>query len=95
MDEIIYRTEKRIDIKTAPKLDADLKAYAAEGHYDLVIDMSETSYISSVGLRALLSMQKEVNRHHGQMLIRNVSEAVRDVFDVTGFSGLLTIEEVG
>ncbi|MCR5118456.1 MAG: STAS domain-containing protein [Lachnospiraceae bacterium] len=93
MSETIYKTEKRIDIKTAPKLEAELKAFAEAGNYDLVIDMEETTYISSVGLRALLSMQKEVNKHSGTMLIRNVSEAVRDVFDVTGFSGLLTIEE--
>ncbi len=93
MSETIYKTDRRIDIKTAPKLDADLKAFAEAGTFDLVIDMKETTYISSVGLRALLSMQKEVNRNNGTMLIRNVSEAVRDVFDVTGFSGLLTIEE--
>lgn len=92
-EENVYKAEKRIDIKTAPKFSEDLKAFADKGIYDLVVDMAETVYISSVGLRALLTMQKEVNKHGGVMLIRNVSETVRSVFDVTGFSGLLTLED--
>jgi len=58
-----------------------------------VIDMTETEYISSVGLRAFLSMQKKVNANNGKMLIRNVQDGVREVFDITGFSGLLTVEK--
>ncbi|MCR4938409.1 MAG: STAS domain-containing protein [Lachnospiraceae bacterium] len=92
-ESVIYKTEKRIDIKTAPKLSADLKQLADEGKYDVVIDMSETSYISSVGLRALLTMQKAVNANNGSMLIRGACDSVREIFDVTGFSGFLNLEE--
>ena len=55
--------------------------------------MSETGYISSVGLRALLAMQKKVNAAGGLMLIRGANEQVREIFDVTGFSGFLTLED--
>ena len=92
-ESVIYKTEKRIDIKTAPKLSSDLKQLADEGKYDVVIDMSETTYISSVGLRALLTMQKAVNANNGSMLIRGACDSVREIFDVTGFSGFLNLEE--
>ncbi|MCR5637378.1 MAG: STAS domain-containing protein [Lachnospiraceae bacterium] len=93
MEEIVYKTEKRIDTKTAPKFAEALENFAAEGKFNLVIDMTETEYISSVGLRAFLSMQKKVNANNGKMLIRNVQDGVREVFDITGFSGLLTVEK--
>lgn len=92
-EQTIYKTEKKIDTRTAPKLAADLEALAAEGKFDLVIDMSETAYISSVGLRALLTMQKKVNANGGMMLIRGANQQVREIFDVTGFSGFLTLED--
>ncbi|MBR3516768.1 MAG: STAS domain-containing protein [Lachnospiraceae bacterium] len=92
-EQTIYKTEKKIDTRTAPKLAADLEALAAEGKFDLVIDMSETGYISSVGLRALLTMQKKVNANGGMMLIRGANQQVREIFDVTGFSGFLTLED--
>ncbi len=93
MEEIVYRTEKRIDTKTAPHFAKDLEDFAAQGKFDIVIDMSETEYISSVGLRAFLSMQKKVNANNGKMIIKNVQDGVREVFDITGFSGLLTVEK--
>ncbi len=92
-EQTIYKTEKKIDTRTAPKLSADLEALAAEGRFDLVIDMSETVYISSVGLRALLTMQKKVNANGGSMLIRGANQQVKEIFDVTGFSGFLTLED--
>ena len=92
-EAIVYKTERRIDTKTAPKLAEDLTKLADEGHFNVVIDMSETSYISSVGLRALLAMQKKVNANDGSMVIRGAGDAIREIFDVTGFSGFLTLEE--
>ena len=57
----------------------------------LVFDLAKLEYISSAGLRVLLAMQKLMNRQ-GAMLLRNVNEAVMEVFEVTGFSDILRIE---
>ena len=80
----------RLDTTTAPQLEGELRT-ALDGVEDLVFDMSALDYISSAGLRVLLSAQKTMNRQ-GSMVIRNVNEEVMEVFEVTGFSDILTIE---
>lgn len=80
----------RLDTTTAPQLEEGLRA-VLDGVEDLVFDMSALEYISSAGLRVLLSAQKTMNRQ-GSMVIRNVNEEVMEVFEVTGFSDILTIE---
>lgn len=80
----------RLDTTTAPNLERELVA-SIDGVTELVWDMSDLEYISSAGLRVLLSAQKRMNRQ-GDMVVRNVSETVREVFDMTGFSDFLTIE---
>ena len=64
---------------------------ALEGVDSLVFDMDKLQYISSAGLRVLLSAQKVMNRQ-GSMVVRNASDDVKEIFDVTGFSDILTIE---
>ena len=85
------KTLKKIDASGAPKLDAALKAAIDGGELELIIDMAETTYISSVGLRAFASAQKKMNKQ-GEMIIKNVNETITDIFEVTGFSDILTIE---
>ena len=80
----------RLDTTTAPQLEAGLKD-ALDGVTKLVFDLGGLEYISSAGLRVLLSTQKKMSKQ-GSMVVRNVREAVMDVFDVTGFSDVLTIE---
>ncbi|MCH3942214.1 MAG: STAS domain-containing protein [Atopobiaceae bacterium] len=80
----------RLDTTTAPQLEAELKN-SLEGVTSLVFDLSDLEYISSAGLRVLLSAQKRMSKQ-GTMVVRNVREAVMDVFEVTGFSDVLTIE---
>jgi anti-sigma B factor antagonist len=80
----------RLDTITAPELDAELKA-SLEGVKELVLDFAGLEYISSAGLRVLLSAQKIMNRQ-GSMKVRNANETVMEVFDVTGFTDILTIE---
>ena len=87
----IYRTPARVDNTNAGRIDEDLKAFAAKEIFDLTIYMPETGYISSVGLRVLLSMQKIVNLHHGDMRIVNVRDEVKEIFDVTGFSDIMSV----
>lgn len=82
--------EGRLDTTTAPKLEEELRGSVA-GVSRLVFDLAKLEYVSSAGLRVLLAMQKLMNRQ-GAMLLRNVNEAVMEVFEVTGFSDILRIE---
>lgn len=80
----------RLDTITAPQLEAELKS-SLDGVDSLDLDFAGLEYISSAGLRILLSAQKIMNRQ-GRMVIRNVNEIVLEVFRVTGFTDILTIE---
>ena len=82
--------EGRLDTTTAPQLEAEVKNTLSEVK-DLTFDFSKLDYISSAGLRVLLSAQKVMNRQ-GSMRITNVNETIMEVFDVTGFVDILTIE---
>lgn len=82
--------EGRLDTVTAPELEKDLKG-SLDGINDLVMDFSHLEYISSAGLRVLLSLFKIMSKK-GSMKIVNINDIVREVFDVTGFSDILNIE---
>jgi len=80
----------RLDTTTAPELEAALKG-AFNGIETLTLDFSNLEYISSAGLRVLLLAQKTMNQKGGMKLI-SVSEEIKEVFDITGFADILTIE---
>lgn len=80
--------EGRLDTTTAPELEAELQL---EGITELVLDFEKLDYVSSAGLRVLLAAQKVMNRQ-GSMLIRNVNEGIMEIFEITGFIDVLTIE---
>lgn len=82
--------EGRLDTTTAPQLDELLKT-SLDGVTQLTLDFSRLAYVSSAGLRVILSTQKLMSKK-GKLVVKNVQEAVRDVFEVTGFSSILTIE---
>lgn len=82
--------EGRLDTTTAPQLESELKS-SIDGVDKLFLDFAPLEYISSAGLRVLLSTQKIMNKQ-GSMVIRNVNDDVMDIFDVTGFVDILTIE---
>ncbi len=88
--ELVIKLEGRLDTSTSPQLEEELKT-ALEGIGILVFDLSALEYISSAGLRVLLSAQKTMNKQ-GSMVVRNVRDEVNEIFDVTGFSDILTIE---
>ena len=87
--ELKLALEGRLDTNTAPELEAELQS-ALDGVTELTMDLEKLEYISSAGLRVLLSTQKIMNKQ-GEMKVSNVSETVMDVFEVTGFSDILTI----
>lgn len=82
--------EGRLDTTTAPQLEGELRT-AISGMTELVFDLGALEYISSAGLRVLLSAQKAMNKQ-GSMVIRNVKPEIMDIFDITGFTDILTIE---
>ena len=80
----------RMDTTTAPQLDAELKA-SLPGVEELVLDFAALSYLSSAGLRVLLGAQKTMARQ-GSMILKNVNETIMEVFEITGFVDILTIQ---
>ena len=82
--------EGRLDTSSAPQLEQNFKD-SLNGVTELTIDAAKLEYISSAGLRVLLSAQKTMNKQ-GTMVIKNVSEEVNEIFEITGFSDILTIK---
>ncbi|PWT25710.1 MULTISPECIES: STAS domain-containing protein [Butyrivibrio] len=89
-DELTVAVEGRLDTTTAPELDDMLKAELGDVK-KLLFDFAKLDYISSAGLRVLLLSQKTMNKQ-GSMVIKNVNEEINEIFEVTGFSDILTIE---
>ena len=88
--ELTFVLKGRLDTTTAPELEKELKA-SMDGVTALIIDMAALDYISSAGLRVLLSAQKTMNMQ-GKVKVVHVSETIMEIFEVTGFSEILTIE---
>jgi anti-sigma B factor antagonist len=82
--------EGRLDTMTAPELETELNQVMGTVN-ELVFDFDKLEYISSAGLRVLLSAHKAMSKKGG-MKVTHVNEIVQEVFDVTGFSDILTIE---
>ncbi len=78
----------RLDTTTAPQLEAALKS-ALDGVTELELDLAELEYISSAGLRVLLSAQKTMNKQ-GSMVLLHTGESLMEIFEVTGFVDILT-----
>ncbi|MBR5343266.1 MAG: STAS domain-containing protein [Oscillospiraceae bacterium] len=86
----LFALEGRLDTTTAPELEKALKE-SFPGLSELTLDFAGLEYISSAGLRVLLSAQKIMNRQ-GEMKIVHVNETIAEIFEVTGFSDILTVE---
>ena len=88
--ELTLTLNGRLDTTTAPELENAIKENIA-GVTNLVMDFAGLEYLSSAGLRVILSAQKTMNKQ-GEMVIRNVNETINEVFEITGFIDILTIE---
>lgn len=90
-NQLTIKLEGRLDTNTAPELDEELKEVLPEVE-DLVFDFGGLKYISSAGLRLILTTQKTMNQQ-GSLVIRNVNDMVMEIFETTGFTDILTIED--
>lgn len=72
-------TLKKIDASSAPKLDAALKAAIEGGELEIIVNMDETTYISSVGLRAFASAQKKMNKLGGSMVLKGAQACIKEI----------------
>ena len=88
--ELVISVSGRIDTTTAPTLEGEIKD-SLDGVQKLVLDIAEVEYVSSAGLRVFLSTHKTMSKQ-GSMVVKNVSESVREIFEVTGFADILTLE---
>ena len=89
-DELVLEITGRLDTITAPALDKTINENLGEIK-SLILDCKNLEYISSAGLRVLLGVQKKMSQI-GSMKIKNVCELVMEVFEMTGFADILTIE---
>lgn len=89
-NELTIKLVGRLDTTTSPNLEAELKK-SLNDVKKLTFDFSELEYISSAGLRVLLSAQKVMNKQ-GQMIVLNANDEIKEVFDITGFTDILTIQ---
>ena len=88
--ELGVKITGRLDTTTAPEFEGSLKE-SLDGIEKLVLDFTGLDYLSSAGLRVLLTTQKTMNKQ-GEMIIKNVNDTVKEIFEVTGFIDILTIE---
>lgn len=89
-NELIVKLEGRLDTLTSHQLENELRTHI-NGISKLVLDMNKVEYVSSAGLRVILSAQKVMNKQ-GKMVVVGVSDLIMEIFEVTGFVDILTIE---
>ena len=89
--ELLVEISGSIDSGTSPELNDNLNE-SIKGISTLILDFKKVSYISSAGLRVLLATFKALSAKGGQMIVRNPNQNVMDIFTITGFDNILTIE---
>lgn len=88
-DRLMLKVTGRLETATAPQFDAEVKAISGDVK-NLSVDFGGLEYVSSAGLRSILLAQKMMNARQGKMELSGVNQTVRHVFDITGFSSVLT-----
>ena len=89
--ELTIALEGRLDTTSAPELEKEL-GVKLDGVESLILEFKDLCYLSSAGLRVLLAAQKKMNAQKGSMVIKHVNEMIMEVFEVTGFLDILTVE---
>ena len=88
--ELDIQLRGRLDTSTAPQLEEEIK-HSINGIKTFILDLNDLEYMSSAGLRIILSAQKTMNKQ-GKLIIRNVNDTIMEVFEMTGFADILSIE---
>ena len=88
---MVFALIGRLDTNTSPQLEKFALDQYEQGHIDLVVDMAKCEFVSSAGLRVIVAMQKRATVN-GSLVFKNVVSDVMDVFNMTGFNRILTIE---
>lgn len=91
MGKTLVVLKGRIDTTNADQFQQDIAPLMEGEHPDIEIDCSEMTYTSSQGLRIFLLLQKSVNARGGKMVLRKMNPQVKEVFDITGFSNIITV----
>lgn len=91
-EKVVYKLRERVDANNAQEIQKELDELTADASIDLTIDFVDNKYISSAGLRTILFIQKKMKKGGGTETLINVSDAVKEIFDVTGYSRFLAIE---
>lgn len=89
--KLVLSLEGRLDTTTAPELEKEL-GEVLDDVDDITFDCNGLEYISSAGLRVLLGAQKAMNKKEGKLVVKNINDTIREVFEVTGFTDVITIE---
>ena len=87
----VLALQGRLDTVTSPELEKEIKA-SYQGMNELTLDFAGLDYISSAGLRVLLEAHMNMTLSEGKMTVKNVNETIMEIFEVTGFADVLTIE---
>lgn len=90
-EKLVLTLEGRLDTNTSPQLEEGLNN-SLQGITELIFDFESLIYISSAGLRIILATQKKMNESGGKMVVKNVNDSIMDIFEMTGFVDILTIE---
>lgn len=88
--ELDIQLRGRLDTSTAPQLEEEIR-HSINGIKTFILDLKDLEYMSSAGLRIILSAQKTMNKQ-GKLIIRNVNDTIMEVFEMTGFADILSIE---
>lgn len=90
--ELTLKLSGRLDTTTSPELQQEVESSITPDIKSLVFDFSELDYISSAGLRVMLSSQKKMNSSGGSMVVKHANEMIYEVFETTGFTDIIQIE---
>ena len=91
-DTLNIELKGRLDTNTAPQLEEEIGSSFTENIKCINFDFKELVYVSSAGLRVILSTQKKVNKVSGKMTIKGANNNIKEIFEVTGFSDILNLE---
>jgi anti-sigma B factor antagonist/stage II sporulation protein AA (anti-sigma F factor antagonist) len=91
-DSILIQLEGQLDTLAAQDFEKEVRRIVESKPKEVVLDAGALTYISSAGLRLLLTLEKSMKNQGGQFRLRNVRDEVKEILDITGFSSILTIE---